>query len=375
MIVYIFGFILSAYFAYYAHSNYLLYCNKKKNYDNEICSLSSVRKQKHKYIAFLILAILPLGLISGFRYGIGTDYFYTYSPNFYKILNGEYPYSELGFNLLNKFIQIFTHKDTALFLITGILFAILLIKTIVKYSNNIFFSFLVAFISCIYFISLNNVRQAIASAIMLAAFPYFIKKNTFKMILVTLFGMIFHYTALVIFFTYLLSNIKFVKRKFVFLCILSIVLLPIFALIFKEIALHTKYAYYFNSAFNNNKTTRVMILYNALFFVLFLLRMYRYRYEDRRCYLFILIQFLALWFSLLSLFIPISEMISRLVNFFLIFQVLSVPYMGLKTKFKSNRLAFNTVYITAYSVYMIYYIVIMGYHEVLPYVSIFSMAI
>lgn len=374
MIVYIFGFLLSANFAYYAHLNYLSYSKKKSEYNNVGDSLATIRKFKHKYILFLIFSILPLGLISGLRYGIGTDYFYTYSPNFYKILNGEFVYSELGFNLLNKLIQIFSHKDTALFLVTGILFAALLIKSIVKYSNNIFFSFLVAFISCIYFISLNNVRQSIASVIMLAAFPYFIQKKTLKMVFVTLCGMLFHYTAIVIFFTYILSNIKFVRKNFIFICVLSIIILPIFAQVFEEIVMHTKYAYYFNSSFNNDRSTRVLILYNALFFILFLFRMYRYRFSDRKCYIFILVQFLAFWLSLLSLFIPISEMISRLVNFFFIFQVLSVPYMGLKTKFKSNRIAFDIVYITAYSAYMIYYIVIMGYHEVLPYISIFSLA-
>lgn len=374
MIVYIFGFILSAYFAYYAHSFYLSYREKKNDYQQNQCSLLSVKKIKRKYILLLILAILPIGLIAGLRYGVGTDYFYTYSPNFYKILNGESPYSEFGFNLLNRVIQIFTHKATALFLVTGMIFAILLVKTIVKYSNNVLFSFLVAFISCIYFVSLNNVRQSIASIIMLAAFPYFIRKDTLKVILCCLLGMIFHYTAIIILIAYIVCNIRFIQKNFTCFCILSIVLIPIFAIVIKEVAMTTKYAYYFVSEFNNNRSTTIMILYNALFFVLFYLRMYHYRLSDRKCYLFLLMQFFALWCSLLSLFIPISEMISRIVNFFIVFQVLAVPYMGLKTKFKSNRYAFNMIYVTAYSAYLIYYIVIMGYHAVLPYQSIFSMA-
>ncbi len=372
MFVYILGFVLSAYFAYYAHFYYVSYCNKKKSHAYK---KSVIKRAKRKYLLFLILAILPIGLISGFRYGLGTDYFYTYSPNFYKILNGESPYSEIGFNLLNKAIQIFTHKDTALFLVTGILFAFLLVKTIVKYSNNVVFSFLVAFISCIYFVSLNNIRQSIASIIMLASFPYFIKKDTIKIILCCLAGMIFHYTAVIILMAYFVCNIKFIRKNFSFLCILSILLLPVIAVVVREIGMHTKYAYYFVSHFNNNRSTTVMILYNMLFFVLFYLRMNRYRMKDRKCYLFLVMQFMALWCSLLSLFIPISEMISRIVNFFIVFQILAVPYMGVKTKFKSNRFAFNLVYVSAYSAYMIYYIVILGYHAVLPYHSIFSMAI
>lgn len=374
MIVYIFGFILTIYFAYHSHLCYKNYCDKKEKYINHEISHSKVIETKRKYILLLILAILPLGLISGFRYGLGTDYFFTYSPNFYRILNGEFVYSELGFNLLNKFIQLFSKKDTALFLVTSLIFSVLLVKTIVKYSNNVLFSFIVVFISCIYFISLNNVRQSIASIIMLASFPYFLKNDTKKVIICCLCGMIFHYTSIVILIAYIICHIKFFQRNFLFFCLATIISLPIMSLIFKQIAMHTKYYYYFISDFNNNRRTLVLILYNLLFFILFMLRMYKYRLKDRKCHIFLMMQFFALWLSLLSLFIPISEMISRLVNFFLVFQVLSVPYMGLKTNYKSNRVAFNVIYITAYSTYMIYYIVYLGYHSVLPYVSIFGIA-
>lgn len=373
MIVYVIGFILTIYFAYHSHSYYRVYCNNKEKYLNNQVTLYKVKESKRTYLLFLLLAILPLGLISGFRYGIGTDYFYTYSPNFYKILNGESPYSEFGFNLLNRIIQLFSHKDTALFLVTSLIFSVLLVKTIIKYSNNVIFSFVVVFISCIYFISLNNVRQSIASIIMLASFPYFMKRDTIKVLLCCLIGMVFHYTSIIILIAYIACHIKFIQKHFLLFCIAAIISLPILALVFKQIASHTKYYYYFISDFNNNRSTTILILYNFIFFALFLIRMYKFRLSDKRCHIFLMMQFFALWFSLLSLFVPISEMISRIVNFFLVFQVLAVPYMGLKTNFKSNRLAFNAIYITAYSTYMIYYIVIMGYHAVLPYYSIFSL--
>lgn len=375
MIVYILGFVLTAFFAYYAHRYYLSFCEKKIKYKEHTCSLNVLKSTKRKYILFLLIAILPLGLISGLRYGVGTDYFYTYSPNFYKILNGESPYSEIGFNLLNRFLQLFTHKDTILFLFTGILFSFLLVKTIVKYSNNIILSFVVALISCIYFISLNNVRQSIASVIMLASFPYFVKKETWKVVLCTILGIVFHYISFIILITYIICNVKFVRKNFTILCVLSVAMLPIISMIFEAVMMHTKYYYYFVSDFNNNNKTTSMILFNSLFFILYFVRMNRYRMTDRKCYIFLVIQFLAFWFSLLSLFVPISELISRIVVFFVTFHVLSVPYMGLKTQYKSNRLAFNCVYISSYTAYMVYYIIILGYHAVLPYQSIFGLVI
>ena len=58
---------------------------------------------------FLYLSALPLFLISALRFGIGTDYFYTYYPGFRVIANGGHMHFELLFHWLVKFIAIFTH--------------------------------------------------------------------------------------------------------------------------------------------------------------------------------------------------------------------------------------------------------------------------
>ena len=64
-------------------------------------------KYKKWYILFLILAILPLSLVSSLRWGIGTDYFYTYYPDFYRIIVGFKPYKEMPFIWLNLLISYF----------------------------------------------------------------------------------------------------------------------------------------------------------------------------------------------------------------------------------------------------------------------------
>lgn len=365
------NYIFTAISVYSTYIYYKIYGKEQTIEQEHLTAYSVVKDHKKIYILFMILAILPLFLIAGFRYGVGTDYFYTYSPNFYKILMGESPYSEFGFNLLNRIIQLFTKKDTGLFLVTGFIFSFLLVKTIIKHSDNVLLSLVVVFISCVYFVSLNNVRQSIVSVIMLAAYPYFVKKETVKLLICCLFGMIFHYIAVAIFLVYIVCYSKLIQKYFPIICIVSIICIPVISIVLKEILMHTKYNYYFTSQFYNHKSTIVLVLYTSFFFISFYLGLRSYRMNDRKSFIFLVFQFLAVGISLVSFFIQASEMISRIAQFFLIYQVLSVPYIATKLKNTNYRFMFVSVYIEAYTIYMVYYIILMEYHEVLPYVSIF----
>ncbi|MDE5867568.1 MAG: EpsG family protein, partial [Anaeroplasmataceae bacterium] len=229
------NYIFTAISVYGIYIYYKIYGKEQTVSEELLTTYRVVKDHKKIYIAFMALAILPLFLIAGLRYGVGTDYFYTYSPNFYKILMGESPYSEFGFNLLNRFIQLFTKKDTGLFLVTGFIFAFLLVKTIIKHSENVLLSLIVVLISCIYFVSLNNVRQSIVSVIMLAAYPYFVKKETIKLLICCLCGMIFHYIAVAIFLVYIVCYFKIIQKYFPIICLLCIVSIPVISIVLKEI--------------------------------------------------------------------------------------------------------------------------------------------
>lgn len=94
--------------------------------------------------------------------------------------------------------------------------------------------------------------------------------------------------------------------------------------------------------------------------------------KDNVAYTLLVMQFLAFWVSALSLFIRIPEMIVRIVLYFQIYQVLLFPYCFNRKKKTWEKVAVAGICFVLYFSYFIYYIVLLGYHEVLPYRWIFG---
>ena len=187
MVVYLVAFALTILFIQRAtfYYNKISKLKREKNLTesnaNEIIYTDKqARNDKLRYYILFVLALFPLFFVAAVRYDVGTDFFYTYVPNFYKILNGEMPYSELGFNVLNKFIQLFTSNPQWLFVVTAFIFTFVLLQTIIKYSENVSLSVIVVLLSCIFFVFLNNMRQSIAVVFFLRAFPYIVKDQFLK---------------------------------------------------------------------------------------------------------------------------------------------------------------------------------------------------
>ena len=149
-------------------------------------------KYKKWYILFLILAILPLSLVSSLRWGIGTDYFYTYYPDFYRIIVGFKPYKEMPFIWLNLLISYFYMGPEPLFVITSFVFMTFLILSVDKMSKSMPLSGLLIVLGNYWFISMNNVRQCCALAIMIYAFSFFCEHKFVKAGLFSLLATCFH---------------------------------------------------------------------------------------------------------------------------------------------------------------------------------------
>lgn len=328
-------------------------------------------KFRKRYCIYFIFAFLPLFLVSALRYGVGTDYFYTYVPNFLLILEGEMPYSEIGFNYLNKFIQIFTENPQWLFVVTGFIFSFVLIRTSVRYSYSATLSVLISLISCIFFFSLNNVRQAVAFVIVFAGFPYIINNNFIKYCLCVLVALVFHNSAIIMIVPYVAIHIKTIRKNFLTFAVILTVALPIICKIIELILKNTKYNYFFASDFNNGDANFVNIFYNLFFFCLTYFVLKRRVLTDKFAYALVFMQFCAFWVSSVSLFISISEMISRTTMYFQVFNVLLIPYCYGIQKDKFSKNVFLALYLVAYTAYFFYFIILRGYYQVLPYKWVF----
>lgn len=335
-------------------------------YDKE-----QLREYKLHYYLYFLLAFFPLFFVAAVRYDVGTDYFYTYVPNFLKILKGEEPYSEWGFNQLNKFIQLFTDNPQWLFVVTGLIYSFVLIQTIVRYSENVSISVLVVLFSCIFFVFLNNMRQSISVILFLRAFPYIVKGEFFKYLICVLLGCIFHFSAVIMIIPCVFANLKIVRKNFALFAIAITVLLPVLCKVMEIVLMNTKYEYFFVSHFNDGNVTTVNIVYHFAFFVLSYIILGNRIMKDKKAFVLLFMQFLAFWVSCISIFIRISEMISRLTVYFQVYQILLVPYCVKVQKDSSGKALYLSSYFIAYGLYLVYYIVINGYHHVLPYQWIF----
>lgn len=333
-----------------------------------VCRIPAQRRADLiRYLIFFFLAFFPLFFVAAVRYDVGTDYFYTYYPNFLKILQGEAPYSEWGFNFFNWFIQRFTSDPQWLFVATSAIFSYAVIHTIVCYSDNAAFSAAGLLVSCIWFWSLNNVRQAVAVAILFAAFPFMVRGQWVQYLCCLFFAWLFHWTSLLMVVPFLLVQVGLFRKYFAFSIVAAVLLLPVVCKAVVWVALQTKYAYFFESDLNNSRANPVNILYNLGTFVLTGLVLKEHIGKDKSAYVLLCMQFFALLLSASSLFISISEMIARLTMFFQIYQLLLVPRCCTYIRSKWGKVAFGGAYLLLYGVYMVYYIVLQGYHGVLPY--------
>ena len=141
-------------------------------------------------------AIVPL-LVSAFRYGIGTDYFYTYIPQFKKIINGEKSYYEIGFYWFNKIIGMFTSNGQVLIFVTSLIFVGIVYREIYRCSRKYGLSILIFYLSFVYFISLNNIRQSMASAILLIAVELLIRERKIEFVCCVILATSIHQIAII----------------------------------------------------------------------------------------------------------------------------------------------------------------------------------
>lgn len=371
MYIYLLGFLLTGIFFYFAHKFYNLN-NKNKTIYNSITLNSKYYKY---YITFFILSLLPLGLISGLRYDVGTDYMYTYYPAFYKILDGNFHYSEFGFTLLNKIIGILTNNAIWLFIVTSFIFMYCLLKGIIKYTPNAIISVIVIFLSLIYFTSLNNVRQLVAVAICFLGFKEILRRRFLYYLFYILIAMQFHLTSILMIPVYFLINFKFIQKKFLFWMIVGAIIVCVTSPLFLLIISKTKYEYFFNSYFTNYEKTYINLLYSFVYLVLSYMLLYKSITRNKLNYALLVMQYFFFLLQLLSFFIPASEVILRLSQYFIIYQTILIPILVYTQKETTKNLWGALIllfYISTYFLYFYNFIIVKGYHEILPYRSIFN---
>lgn len=217
---------------------------------------------------YMILSAFPAFLLSALRYGIGTDYFYSYVPQFQNVLEGTEIYFERGFYLLIKVITLFTRDYQWLFIVTSFLFTYFTYRCIFEQSKCIAVSVLLFFLSYVYFISLNNIRQSLAMAIVLYGMKYLERKQVFRFVLCVLFAGTIHQVVLIYLVFAVLDKINLSSKVLFFVSIGSYAVSKTIApILMKPLWKIERFQFYvLNNVYTEKSVSRMLILINICFF-------------------------------------------------------------------------------------------------------------
>lgn len=369
MVIYICATLLSAFFAF---------CATRKTSANS----STVHESKYIisksdgtnfwYCLFTTLSFIPLFVISAIRYGLGTDYLYTYKPMFQLIATGHKLPNivEPGYYFLNRFVLLFTSDYAGIFIVTAFLFCFFMYKAIFEQSVSPVYSIILLLLTTFYFFSLNGVRQGIVIAMFFYSSKFIKRREFLKFLVVILLASTIHLSALIFLPIYFLCRIRIRPLVGIVILLAEAGLSTLIRLAIFNVAAKTKYAYYLQTDYVASKFDYSSFLI-AIFILLFLYLFYSKAKENTDYIFFVNCQFMACFFLILTYQIDIMKRFSASYQFI---DVLYLPMITSSAYIKDKRMryAINILIIVLFGAYMFISTQVMGFGEVLPYRTIFS---
>ncbi|MEG1254504.1 EpsG family protein [Clostridium sp.] len=157
-----------------------------------------IESNKTKYNLFLILiSLISLTLVSGFRYKVGTD-FMTYTETLIYFKNTSIDiFDQGGFTLLTNLLRDITDNPQLFFMITSIFINTAVVIFLVRNTDNIFLSLYFYITTYMYYGTMNGIRQYIACSILLLGYKNLINGNFKKYLLYIIGAFLFHSSALI----------------------------------------------------------------------------------------------------------------------------------------------------------------------------------
>lgn len=170
---------------------------------------------------FYWMLLIYLICISGFRYGVGTDYWnYTEMyTDWVKPDDSLAEASDVGFNILIRVLQVITPNPQILFFVTSVIINICIISTIKRYSSKFELSTYFYITTFVYYATFNAVRQTLAIAIVFAGTKYLLKRDWRKYIIIVLLSSLIHQSTLIMIPVYFLVNHKFMSKFNIYICL------------------------------------------------------------------------------------------------------------------------------------------------------------
>ena len=356
---------------------------------------TKVKNTKIKVI-LLVLAVIPMLLVSALRYQVGTDYTKRYVENYRMLQKGiDVEDLEIGFKAIDYVCLFFTKDAYLLFIVTSLIILSIFFEVIYKKSSNSILSVIIFFLGGYFFATLNIIRQYISVAFILLGYQFLMSENKKKayigFVICAILAFFMHSSSIICFIIILLTKKNIMDARWVIpLSILILILNKNIMVILTPIIKNTRFNVYLTGKFTTGELSILQIVENL---IIYLAMYFSYYFEkkqgkelDKQGITLLNIQGLAL---LLTVSGVIHTLFIRMAIYFVAFQIISIPYFfsilqfntitdKINKKLKKN-LKTKTVEIIIYSgivlgfsAMFIYTNILNNDNEVLPYKTIFS---
>lgn len=317
---------------------------------------------------YIFIAAVPLILVSGLRFNVGTDYKTYLELDSYigSVFYGLNPVQcEPIYLLIIKFAKLFANYQIVYF-ITAFFFALFILDFLYYSSVDLVFSILLLLLSGVFSQSLNHMKQMLAVSIVFYAFRFLLNKSYLKYVACVLIATMIHDTALIFLFFLLYDKVKINKKLALLIFILVYVFKDyIYNYCYRILSIFDYYSYYFHTRYVRDTSTALLLLNVIIFlFTLFCVKAEVKAEDEKKERLYSLIQYIILFICIIAL--PNS---TRIVFMFIPIQLISVPYYlsrlkpGLEKHKRFIKFGFFIIYLT----FFIYTIGICNLGETLPY--------
>lgn len=344
----------------------------------------------------LVLAIVPMFLVSAFRYNVGTDYDKRYAYDYYRLAKGyDVDNLEIGFKTIDYICLQFTKEPYLLFTVTSLIILALIFEVVYKKSANKIFSIAIFFLGGYFFASLNIVRQYMAFALILLGYQFLMDENKKKayigFVICAILAFLMHSSSIICFIILIITKKEIMNAKWVIpLSILILILNKNIMVILTPIIKNTRFNVYLTGKFTTGEFSFLQVIENL---IVYLGIYFIYYFEkkqgnelDKQGITLLNIQGIAL---ILTVSGVIHSQFIRMAIYFVVFQIISIPYFLnilkfnkitdiINEKFKKNlkektlKIVVYSCIVLGFSTMFVYTNVLNNDNEVLPYKTIFS---
>ena len=324
---------------------------------------------KRRTIVKIIIALLPMLIVSAIRYDVGWDYLDIYTNGFFLIGAGHMPYyfSEIPFDWLVKIIYIISNQNPDwLFFVCSTITFVFLAKSCKEQSVNIVFSIILIFLIRYYFLTLNIVRQGIAMSIILYSLKFIKEKNLKKYLLTIILASCFHLMSLIYIPIYFICQLDWKKKKNA----IMLILIPIVGMILYIVVMNnTKYGNYIGSQYQGNQFLWHEIILSGTVLVLATIERKNITVNKEYFNIYYILQIITFIAAICSRFLPVAD---RIVWLFYMQNIFLIPIIIKNIKHLDKKLLVLIALIAIMSINVYAQVILTDSYNIIPYKTIFQ---